>query len=572
MDSKITLEQIDKITDFQRLILSAYDIREEPNGHRLNLFVLTNVIIQEIFFDEVNFKKSFLDSRFKNPNHLYFFFAVIINFVNPPISRDEVDRKCLKYNIVRNYLERFFRLIKNNFIFFIDIFFRAFDNSSPIDVKKINNMAVFIILHIYNEIAYLRSSYTNPNRIPDFMTDIYDKFLLAPNQNSVGAFLQEAIFAVALNSSSENSLSLAIHLPESGDCLTVFTDNSPSCITELKSNRREAERELSVFLTQGLQCKTGPGQPIILPNSPYFTFCGTYNSNKFSLGNLNRSASNNTSNRSVKFKLLFTSIRVSNRVYQRDESSFLVSITPDVLENLNQILQQCIRNLVTPNPGQRAELTGSQESMSLLTHNFSMTQEAFTQDLPRLESLSVPLTGEVDLKTDKIKVNNGIFRQGDSWYLSPEVSENSKVFRINQQHNSTNWISQNIIRQNNSVAQAATSKKRNSQNEQNNSLAQAATPKKQKSQNGQNEQNLPILRSEIWFQEIKKGNVKSKPNSENFPPLPSKSKQNAGAKKPAKKDSVNKQSKKADAKKLTAKKDAKKTTKTKTAAKKKTTK
>jgi len=46
--------------------------------------------------------------------------------------------------------------------------------------------------------------------------------------------------------------------------------------------------------------------------------------------------------------------------------------------------------------------------------------------------------------------------------------------------------------------------------------------------------------------------------------------QNAGAKKPAKKDSANKQAKKAATKKVTAKKDTKKTTKSKTAAKKTT--
>lgn len=610
MDKKITRAQIDKVRNFQKLILSAYEISETPKGLIVNLFDLAYGILYNIFLPEDDDRacKFFVDSFEADTkedfvNFFDFFAAVIINFVNPPIdknptARDRTRRKFFRMIKVEVYLVRFFMMIKNDFLFFINIFKKAFGKSSQ---SPDDQIAIFMILHIYNEIAYYRVEYSrNPN------IDYIHKFLQQPNRNSVGSCLQEAIFPVALNSSSMSSLSLTINLPESGDCLTVFTGNYPSSITELKSNQDAAENELINFLQFGVTRKTTL-TTIIGADNPSFTFCSTFNSYKFLLrspqGNVRRTNGNqsfatlnvldnsevtaaglkanklkrpsdrsklpfstlshlgnfgataadlkaNKLNRpSDRCKLLFTSLPAFRQDlhYNRDESSFLVGITENDLQKLDEIVNECMSSLI-----RMGLLDGHHKDISLLMDNFSIEvsrEEEGNLDLNRFKSL----TGEVDLSTGEIKENDGIFRQGDSWYLSPEVSENSKVFIINEGHNSGNWIRKSII----------------GQNLQNNSGAEAATSK---NGNSLSLKNWPVLGSENWSQEIKKVKAKPAPISENFPPLPSKSNQNAGAKKPAKKDSVNKQSKKADAKKLTAKKDAKKTTKSKTAAKKKTTK
>jgi len=234
-------------------------------------------------------------------------------------------------------------------------------------------------------------------------------------------------------------------------------------------------------------------------------------------------------------KLLFTSLPAFRQDlhYNRDESSFLVGITENDLQKLDGIVNECTRSLI-----RMGRLDGHHKDISLLVDNFSMEvsrEEEGNLDLNRFKSL----TGEVDLSTGKIKENNGIFRKGDSWCLSPEVSIHSKEFIINREHNSRNWIRKSIIGQNlqsNSGAKAATSKNGNSLSLKNNRVSKS---------NGASGE---IAKSLQDF------------------------KQNAGAKKPAKKDSVNKQSKKADTKKLNSKKDAKKNIKSKTSAKKKTTK
>lgn len=600
MDKKITQEQIDKVTDFQRLILSAYEISKTPNGHRVNLFILTNAILQNIFFYDSMFRDNFLFTHLGTGLDLHFFVAVIINFVNPPINKGSGGIKFLRYDKIVNYLKNFFTMIKVNFLFFIEIFKKAF-SISPSPDKKICNIAVFMILHIYQEIAFCLVEYP---RNPATVKWIKENRLISPNSNSVGSMLQEAIFAVALNCSSNESFSLNIHLPECGDCLTVFSDNSPSSMTELKSNRSYAETALFEFLRDGVKNKI-TNQPIIGCRDPNFTFCSAYNSEKFLLkftqsnaGNGSNSAAfvtsatsnefnNNSSgwttvssskrrkaashgiekflntsresdNWSIGCKLLFTNLQAKTLggFYKRDESSFLVGITANDLDNLDSILNQCIRSLI-----KGEQLPEDSSSISLLATNFPpLRQLQFERELSRLKSLTIPLTGQVDLSTGKIVKNRGIFNPVESWCLSPELSKNSRVLNLKKENskNSINSIKNTmntIIRQN--LQSAFGAKAVNFKIVENSRL---------------NLKNSAVLGSENSAHTSENLSSKSQGFSGESAASKKNSNQNAGAKKPAKKESVSKQSKKADAKKLTVKKDAKKTTKSKTAAKKKTTK
>jgi len=610
MDKRITKQLLDKVMGFQRSILSAYDeFRGIPNNSNnkppLNLFNLAQRIFDDIFLplDDEEACKFFIESfGTDNKNDwkdfINFFKAVIINFVNPPIDNNPavLGEKIFTFDKVVDYLLRFFMMIKNNFIFFIDIFKKAFGKSTQSPVEQI---AVFMILHMYNEIAYSRvQNLTNPD-----IGNIIHSFLKAPNESSVGSFLQEAIFAVALNFSSKSSLSLSlnINLPESGDCLTVFPGNTPSSITELKSSRPSAQEVLGNFLRIGVRCKTSRRQ-IIGADNPFFTFCSAFNSAKFLLrspqGNARRT---NGSQPFATLKVLgnsgataegstlsalgnvrrtngsqpFATLKVldNSEVAIRQPSAKFRADAAAAASQFNRSSDRCkllFRSLRASTRDGRysrddscflvgitasdleslddylnacirflvlsGQLNGPPVRVSLLTANFPSSEEDVNQDLTRLRSLlSEPLTGEVDLSTRQIKENSSIFARGARGGGGGVcLSSQGRALSL-VKSNSEKRDSRNWIMEN-IIGQSL----------QSTSGAEATASKTARSQSR------------------KKNNAEhaSESNGASGAGDPI---QNAGAKKPAKKDSVNKQSKKADAKKLTAKKDAKKTTKSKTA-------